>query len=82
MSWETLQSAAAADKFYLMLLDHLGSGSTTWDGELEEFRKYADKLTVVQGVVLYDGRVFVRRCFVARCWERFTELIRGLQVWG
>ena len=61
VSWETLQIAAATDKLYLKLVSQGGSRDKYWDDELREYERYAEKLSVVQDVVLYDGRVIVPR---------------------
>lgn len=34
-----------------------------WDGELLEYRMYRTELTLVDGVMLFRGRVVVLRCY-------------------
>ena len=37
----------------------LGSGSETWDDDLKEYEKYREELMIIDGVVVFRGRIVV-----------------------
>ena len=53
------------------MLHKLGTGEGSWSDEMEEYMKYVDELTVVDGVVVRNGRIVVPK--VLR-----TEVLRAL----
>ena len=59
VSWQVVRQHGMSDPVYLRLLEAVGSDHGSWDGELEQYRRYRDGLSVADGVVLHEGRIVV-----------------------
>ena len=76
VTWEAVRRAGMADKEVVQLLEQLNSGNWVWDPTIQEFKRYAGEMTVVDGVILYQGRVFVASVLLG---EVLGALHRGHQ---
>ena len=61
VSWDLVRNAGVVDKSYAGLLHALSreGDEVSWSGDLEEYRRYREDMTTVDGVVLYKGRVVI-----------------------
>lgn len=59
VSWELVRSTGMSDQEYVALGSQLGSGAGGWDPELKSYEKFKDELSVVDGDVVYNGRIVV-----------------------
>ena len=59
VSWSEFKKVAIGDSRYSRLLSILGSDMEVWDDDLTEYERFRDELTIVDGVVVFRGRIVV-----------------------
>ena len=59
LMWDVLQRTGISDPGYSGLLHVVGSGVKDWPEELAEYQRFRDDLLVLNGVVMFKGKVVV-----------------------
>ena len=59
VTWSVMQQTAISDPEYAALLHAVGAGDSAWGSGLTEYKRFATDLSVLDGVVMYRGRVVV-----------------------
>lgn len=60
-SWQDLKTAGIADEEYSLLLNTVNSdlGRNSWPQDINEYKKFSNDLTSIDGVVTFKGRTVV-----------------------
>ena len=61
ITWEALQGAGIGDAEQVELLDAVSCGVPVLSSALKEYARYMDELSVVDGVLVYKGKLVVSR---------------------
>ena len=59
VSWQVVRRHGMQDPVYLRLLEAVGTDGGSWDGVLDPYRRFCESLSVVDGIMVYEGRIVV-----------------------
>ena len=59
VTWKSVQDAGITDDVYARLLHQLSSDEEAWDERLQPYLRFKEKLSVVDGVVVFGGRIVI-----------------------
>ena len=80
---DRVREATVRDSTLLRLMEMVTEGVTddkeAWTGELREFYKHRQHLTVVDGVLMYKSRVIIPRCLRGEVLEGLHAAHQGIQ---
>ena len=59
ISWETVREAGIGEREYADLLFVIGTGKDSWNEGIKDYERFREDLTVLDGVVLFKGRIVI-----------------------